>query len=186
MRPALLTDVDGVLLNWVQGFKAHYEAEGYHFRCGFPTNFDLLGWIQGVDTEEEIKELVDKFNHSDGFTKLQPCGGAQRFIEQARRDFDIIAITSCSQDLLAQRTANLDAAFGKDTFKVIHCLGLGESKSLFLKMYRPTIWIEDSLHGALQGVDAGHQVYILDRPWNKGVGDFTRLRSLAAIAEEIC
>lgn len=185
-RPLLLTDVDGVLLDWIRGFKEFYMDLGYVFTSPDPTNFPLTGWIEGVNDPAEIMNLLSGFNHSKEFSQLKPTTGARQFISAVAKDYDIIAITACSDRVAGARRANLEAVFGT-VFNTIHCLNLGESKYKILSKYKPSIWIEDNVSGADAGVLARHDAYLLDKEWNQGEldPDIKRVPSLAYILKDI-
>ena len=59
-------------------------------------------------------------------------------------------------------------------FKKVHCLSFRESKRDVLKLYKPTVWVEDKLDHALAGVDLKHCAFLINRPHNLKSVDETK------------
>lgn len=161
-----LTDVDGVLLNWMAGFEAFIRAKGIPVSDDEPQEWDLEAWFK---EKVDIRALVQEFNHSPAFAEL-PCYPdalmGLRFL-CGTHQHRIVAITSCSDlpQVWQRRQDNLVQHFG-EVFDQLICLPLGESKLKHLKRFEPTWWIEDKPEGALAGHEAGHRSMLITRPWN--------------------
>lgn len=163
----ILTDVDGVLLDWFAGFRAYLVGLGIQVKSGDPDDWSMVGWAPL--TSPEIQAHIATFNSSPAFGQLKPYLGAVEVLRKLwSSGHDIVAITSCSSDpeVIKLREENLRRAFGP-IFKEVICLPLMESKVPSLQRFPESIWVEDSLHGAKAGVEAGHWTFILDKPYNQ-------------------
>lgn len=153
-RPILLTDIDGVVLDYDHGFSMYLKERGYDSYSDF--------WkYEDFDAQQE---LVQKFNHSDHFSKLPIFNDAKEYLnEMSRKGYAIVAITACGDhsEIIKKRTQNL-ASLPIDE---LICLPLSSSKKSVLEKYTPTIWIEDSYNHALDGANWGHTVYLKKTEW---------------------
>lgn len=168
----ILTDVDGVLLDWFAGFKQYLVESGIKVAEGEPSDWSMVGWVDHPD----ISALIAKFNASPDFGRLVAYPEAVNNLQylHTKHGHEIVAITSCSDaiETFDRRTRNLLDTFGP-IFREVFCLPLMMSKTEVLKNYpRGTVWVEDSLHGAKAGYEAGHRVFLLNRPYNQHAVDF--------------
>jgi FMN phosphatase YigB (HAD superfamily) len=170
MSDSILLDCDDVLLDWIGGFRQYAATRLQHTVTGEPQSWNMGDWLG--TTNEVAFELIEEFNASPHFGRLEAVEGSQRIIEDMHVDDDVRlhVITSCSSDAatVALRRENLELCFGKDTFDSIHCLDLGQSKLKILQAWAPgALWIEDNYKNAMLGIEAGHTVLIRKRPHNK-------------------
>jgi FMN phosphatase YigB (HAD superfamily) len=166
----LLTDVDGVLLDWLSSFKEFIVAKGLQTRPGEPHDWKLEHWIRGA-TQRSITDLVIEFNETPAFGKLKPYGDALTYLKVfCSKGYKIVAITACSSEpqVAKARIDNLNNCFGSNIFTAIHCLDLGCGKADVLDLYPPSIWVEDRWEYAIAGANIGHRTFIIDRPHNQG------------------
>lgn len=166
----ILTDVDGVLLDWFSGFRAWLKTRGIRpVESGDPSSWDMTEWLPNLN----VQELIMQFNASPDFANIPAYPDAVLYLRKLHKmGHPIVAITSCSADKVTydMRWDNLQALFGA-IFADLICLPLMTSKVPILLTYPPradTWWIEDSLHGAQAGVDVGHQTFLIDRRYNIG------------------
>lgn len=169
-RSHLIFDCDGVLLNWIESFK-HYATFRHNteFSTSYPDNHALLGWALNK-TQEEVYEMIVSFNSSEMFENLGESLGASNTLKRLSGDYSISVITSCSSEpeIIEKRRRNLDARFCNIKTLDLVCLPLGASKLEELKKYpKGSIWVEDSIKGALEGVEAGHRTFLINSPWNQ-------------------
>lgn len=171
----VILDCDDVLLDWVGGFR-YYAAKRLKKAVeGEPQSWHMGEWLG--TTDEVAFELIEEFNASSNFGRLEAVEGAREAIEywmQLREegscDYRLHVLTSCSSDekTVAMRRDNLERLFGKDTFDSIHCLDLGQKKRKILQAWAPgAIWVEDNYKNAVMGAEVGHLTYIRRRPHNK-------------------
>lgn len=131
MKKIILTDVDGVLLNW--------ESHLLDFAIQRNVNFNILSGIQKylksfsvVDFEKVFKmdpEFVTDYNNSDFSKKFKPLKDAQDIINNIKDEYDIIAVTAMGTEKKAMdnRRENLEEYF-PNAIKDIRFVNLGESK----------------------------------------------------------
>ena len=188
IKKIILTDCDGVLLNWLDTFIEYMKDEGFTVHTKEPSQYDLGNFFK--IPLPEIYKRIQLFN--DGhwrFGTLQSYDDVQESISVlASLGYSFVAVTSCSDlDQVADlRKANLYNVFG-DVFEEVHCIGIHNNKRAVLENYEPTFWIEDRFSHALEGAKAGHKAILLDQPWNINENDprVTRCLSWAEIVEYI-
>lgn len=162
---AIILDCDGVMLDWIGGFRVYAERRlRRKLDPSGPSSFDLYQWL-GLDNFAQALEMIEDFHEGGGgeFGRLAPLPGAvealQAFHEDGR---EIHVITACSLNpaVIGMRKANLEAVFGP-IFKEIHCVGVRDSKRPLLDAYAPAVWIEDKFENAIDGLEAGHKTYLI-------------------------
>lgn len=164
-KPVLLTDVDGVLLDWVKTFGQFAEKSGHTLRMENPTTWEMNEWF-GADSNE-IRRLITEMNSSPLFAELPPFMDAMKVLPELAEKFDLVAITCCSNDevTIARRKKNLEVL--KVPFKDVHCLNFTDSKKDLLNAYDKTLWVEDRFEGAKSGVETGHKSFLINRTYNQ-------------------
>ena len=163
----VLLDCDGVLLDWVAGFKNWLQIRKNITPKGdCPNMYDMAEWI-GAPTDQVMK-LINEFNtEAKEFGDLPAEPGAQKFLETLRREHELIIISSCSDNpnTVYQRERNLMEAFG-DIFADIILVPLGQSKADHLKKFERSLWVEDSYSNGLLGLELGHEAVMVRKPYN--------------------
>ena len=166
----ILTDVDGVLLNWEyafdcwmieQGFK---KQEGEEFVYGMNVRY-------GIE-KSQAKKLIKTFNESAVMAFLPPLRDAVEYVTKlADEGFTFHAITSMSTQYHAKklRRQNLDKLFGEGVFTELTCLGTGADKDEALSKYKDSgmWWIEDKVENAEAGAKAGLKPIVIEHEHNK-------------------
>ena len=174
---AVLLDCDGVLLDWIAGFRVFAEDRLGRALCPVgPTRFDMFEWL-GVKGRDEVLPLIVEFNGGacGGFGRLPLMPGAREAMETMRAaGRELHVITACSEDetVRALRRSNLLDAFG-DVFAEVHCVGLSESKRLLLDEHVEGVWVEDKFENAVEGAESGHDAYLLRHSYNRHQEDGT-------------
>jgi len=152
----ILTDCDGVLLEWNTAFEAYMVDAGYERIPNTDQHYNL-SWRFDA-TFEQVRELVTQFNESPDISQLHPLPGAKETVDRLHKlGFRFICITSLSDDPMAKqyRTHNLMHEFG-NVFDDLICLPVGESKGHILEKWGGSglFWLEDHFMNA----EAGHEV----------------------------
>lgn len=170
-KPLILTDVDDVCLNWLDGFKMYAARVLNKDIPDNPQSWDMSGWL-GV-TPDESSQMIYDFNHGEPeFGKLPPTANAEKFVPLLAKHCDIVAITCCSTDskAVALRKQNLESVFGKGIFQDIICQPLGTDKidnlSVFLDR-NVVAWVEDKHEAALHGHFMGYRSFLMEQSHNK-------------------
>lgn len=165
----ILTDVDGVLLDWVYSFDQWMKRHGY-----VKSRNDVydLNLCYNIDRTES-KMLVRMFNESANIGYLPPLRDAVKYVRKLHEEHGFIfhAITSLSLDPFAakEREDNLKRVFGETVFEKIQCLDTGADKDEALEMYRDTgcFWIEDKTINCDLGITMGLEGVLMEHDHNK-------------------
>ena len=156
----ILTDCDGVVLDWEEGFSIWMEHHGHSKVEGCQYVYSI-GDRYGL-TKEQGNKLVKQFNESAAIGFLPPLRDAQYFVKKLheQHQYKFIAITSLSLDPYAKylRERNLKKLFG-DAFIDVICLDTGADKDTILEEYGQkypgNYWVEDKPKNVNWGIDAG-------------------------------
>lgn len=164
----ILTDVDGVLLNWEESFTVWMAEKGYTIQAPDQYKQSIRYGIQPHTADR----LVEQFNTSAWIGFIKPLRDAVPMLEQfARNHWHFECITSLSTDHWAGelRLMNLERFFGRQSIRRCRCIATGADKDDILKEYEPGYWwIEDKPVNAVAGLLAGHRPILIDHPYNRG------------------
>jgi FMN phosphatase YigB (HAD superfamily) len=158
MKKIILTDVDGVCLDWEYAFDVYLQQHGFSKKEGGNLKYDI-GERYGID-KEQGRRLIKIFNESAHIGFLPPLRDAMYYMKRLHEEHGYVfhAITSLSRDENAQklREMNLSKLFGSTAFERVICLDTGAPKHQALTQYRDSglVWVEDKPENAL----AGHQL----------------------------
>ena len=164
----ILTDCDGVCLDWEAAFHTWIVDKGYNKVVHDTYNLDVAYAIP----KSEKRNLVRDFNESAWIGDLPAYrdarSGVARLVE-AGYVFD--CITSLSLDPFAKglRWHNLRDRFGVDAFNDLICLDTGADKDDALEKYAGTglFWIEDKPENCDTGLKFGLRPILIDHPHNR-------------------
>jgi FMN phosphatase YigB (HAD superfamily) len=171
MQKIILTDCDGVVLDWEEGFSVWMEHHGHTKVEGYQYMYNI-GDRYGISKEQGSK-LVRQFNESAAIGFLPPLRDAQYFVKKLheQHQYKFIAITSLSLDPYAKylRERNLKKLFG-DAFIDVVCLDTGADKDEILAEYGPKYpghyWIEDKAENLKAGVNQGLKGILIEHGHN--------------------
>jgi hypothetical protein len=128
----ILTDIDGVCLDWEYAFDVYLQTHGFTKVDGGELKYDI-GKRYGIDSDQGRK-LIKIFNESAAIGFLPPLRDAMYYIKRLHEEHGYVfhAITSLSKDVNAQelRTMNLKKLFGKTAFERFVYLDLVPTKML--------------------------------------------------------
>jgi len=177
----ILTDVDGVLLEWEHHFtkwmlqKTLFDDRGarYHPHRLLPDKQDTY-WMEerfGL-TKNEIRIQIREFNRSAWMGTQRPMLGSQTWVKLlAAEGWTFIPITSQTSDKPAQelRKRRLGELFGDHVFTNYHILGTGADKDSALAEFHDTglYWVEDKPANAVAGLKYGLKPILIDQPYNR-------------------
>tara|TARA_Y100000389_G_scaffold124400_1_gene121761 strand:+ start:133 stop:717 length:585 start_codon:yes stop_codon:yes gene_type:complete len=174
----ILTDCDGVLLDWAYSFNQWMTRHGYEEKRTDTYSINDRYLIN----KDESRKLVRMFNESAWIRKLPPYLDAIKYVKKLHQDHGFIfhAITSLSNDDYAQhlRTKNLIELFGPTVFEKYTYLDTGADKDEALARYKDSgcIWVEDKPENADVGIRAGLDSLLVDHHHNKDyTGDAKRV-----------
>jgi uncharacterized HAD superfamily protein len=166
----ILTDCDGVILDWVYAFDQWMARHGYVVVDPDQYNMEIKYNMERSDA----KRLVRMFNESAAIRKLPPLRDAIKYIRKLHEEHGYIfhAITSLSKDQYAchLRTKNLRELFGDSVFEKFIYLDTGADKDEVLELYKDTecIWVEDKYENALCGHKFGLNAFLMGHMFNAG------------------
>jgi FMN phosphatase YigB (HAD superfamily) len=177
----ILTDVDGVLLEWEHHFtkwmlqKTLFDERGarYHPHRLLPDKQNTYEMAErfGV-TKDEIRKHIREFNRSAWMGTQRPMLESQTWVKLlAAEGWTFIPITSQTSDIPAQqlRKRRLGELFGDQVFTNYHILGTGADKDSALAEFHNTglYWVEDKPNNAVAGLKYGLKPILIDHPYNK-------------------
>lgn len=166
----ILTDCDGVLLNWEYAFTVWMERHGYVVYDSNPDAYDV-GDRYGLSNSKK-KELVKFFNESSAIGFLPPLRDAMYYVDLLHRKHGYVfhMITSLSLDPFAQdlRIKNTKKLFGETAFERFIFADTGADKDEVLEPYRNTghLWIEDKIENAELGISLGLESILIEHGHN--------------------
>ena len=131
VRPekTILTDADGVLLDWNYAFELWMSERGY-FMTGPRDVYERE--VAYEMPRPEMRKLISHFNSSAAIGFLPPLRDAMYYVRKLAIEHGYVfrCITSLSKDKYAchLRTKNLKMLFGKRTFEEFVYLDTGADK----------------------------------------------------------
>ena len=184
----ILTDVDGVLLDWVYSFRGWMDRHGY--KMVEPDCYQM-DKCYGL-SREEGKRLCRMFNESATIRKLAPLRDAVKYVKKLHEEHGYVfrVISSLSEDTYAGhlRTKNLIELFGPSAFESYVYLDTGADKDEALEPYRDSgcLWIEDKPENADLGDQLGLESILMQHAFNSDyVGPAKRVLNWKEIYEHI-
>ncbi len=195
----ILTDVDGVLLEWEHHFtkwmlqRTLFDKKGsryhpYRLLEDKENTYEMAERF-GV-TIPEIRKEIREFNRSAWMGTQRPMPDSQTWVKLLHAEgWTFIPITSQTSDKPAQelRKKRMGELFGKHVFLNYHILGTGADKDSALAEFHNTglYWVEDKPKNALAGLNYGLKVLLYDHPYNQDFNhpDITRVNNWKQIHE---
>ena len=186
-KKMILTDCDGVLLNWEAGFITWMAQKGHN-----KVDADEYDVAKAYGLEKTFaKNLVKEFNNSAWMGHLPALRDARSGVAKLiDNGYSFMMVTSLSLDKYAKkaRVKNLQNIFGKDVFNAsnVVCLDTGADKDEALAKYVESglYWIEDKTENAVLGADMGLKTILINHGHNQTCED-SRITRVANWAE-IC
>ena len=183
----IITDIDGVVLDWEEGFSVwaehhgHEKVEGYQFKYSIGDRYGL--------THQQGNQMVKTFNESAAIGFLPPLRDAQFFIKKLHEQhrYKFIALTSLSLDPYAHalRERNLAKLMGKYAFSKVICLDTGADKDEVLSKYKGTgyTWVEDKVENAVAGDKFGLDSIVMEHGYNMNNEEFPLMKGWKDVYE---
>ena len=184
----ILTDVDGVLLEWENHFTKWMISRGAKLKNEFKAEYDMQRRF--VDATEDIKLAIREFNKSAWMGTQPPMPESQTWVKLLHAEgWTFIPISSQTSDIPAQelRKRRLEELFGEYAFYNFHILETGQDKDDVLAEFHGTglWWVEDKWTNALAGLKYGLKPLFIDHPYNREYShpDITRVNNWKQIHE---
>ena len=191
MKKIILTDADGVLLDWEYAFGVWMEQHGFKTVEDSQFKYDI-GKRYGIE-KDQAKRLIKMFNESAHMGFLPPLRDAMFYVKRLHEEhgYQFHCITSMSSDENAQalRKMNLHKLFGDTAFTKFIILDTGADKDEVLEKYRDKgyYWIEDKITNAEAGHAVGLKSIIMEHGHNMDYDhpEIPRVKSWKEIYERI-
>jgi hypothetical protein len=185
----ILTDCDGVLLNWEYAFNTWMRQRGYQELEDAYLHYDV-GERYGLSNKKK-KELVKYFNESSAIGFLPPLRDAMHYVDKLHRKHGAVfhVITSLSLDPTAQelRIQNLNKLFGSTVFEKFVFLDTGADKDEALEPYAYSydVWIEDKVENAELGIEMGLDSILIEHGFNMYQEDIPLMKDWKEVYEYV-
>lgn len=191
MKKIILTDADGVLLDWEYAFGVWMEQHGFKTVEDSQFKYDI-GKRYGIE-KDQAKRLIKMFNESAHMGFLPPLRDAMFYVKRLHEEhgYQFHCITSMSSDENAQalRKMNLHKLFGDTAFTKFIILDTGADKDEVLEKYRDKgyYWIEDKITNAEAGHAVGLKSVIMEHGHNMDFDhpEIPRVKNWKEIYEKI-
>lgn len=173
MDKIILTDCDGVLVNWNDAFDQYMHGQGYPRVPDTDACYNIPD-RHGVDHDTAM-DAIRYFNNSEHIKNLQPFADATKYVSMlADHGFKFVVLSSLSDTSHAHaaRTENLNSIFG-DIFLEINCISIGADKAPVLQGWKDSnyYWIEDHVGHAVTGFNLGLKSVLINHPYNNHYKD---------------
>lgn len=171
MNKIILTDCDGVLMDWESAFGEWMISNGYMINKEYEKSYDMAKKYNISDDKK--RELVKYFNESSRIGWLPPLRDAIKYVKKLHEEHGYVfhMITSLSKNPWAGklRIENTERLFGKSAFEKYIFLDVGDDKDEELCKYKDSglLWIEDKSENAIAGVDTGLDSVLIAHDHNK-------------------
>ncbi len=166
----IITDVDGVLLNWEFAFDVWISRRGGLIVEEFKHDY-YIHRKYGISVDEGVQR-VREFNESASIGFLPPLRDAMYYVDLLHRKhgYTFHCITSMSRDSAAQKLIidNLEKLFGKSAFYKFTILDTLQDKreSLFEHKNSGALWVEDISQNAIIGQELGLESVLMEHGHN--------------------
>lgn len=171
MEKIILTDCDGVILDWEWAFHVWMQEHGYVLKPEGIISYYLHDHFEDLD-QFEAKKLIRIFNESAAIGFLPSLRDATYYVKRLHEEhgFKFHCITSLSKDKNAQRLRemNIKKTFGSTAFEKFIFLDTGADKDDALKEYKGSnlYWIEDKPANADVGYELGLRSLLVEHGHN--------------------
>ena len=179
----ILTDVDGVLLEWENHFTKWMISRGHKLKENYKSEYDMgkrfIYYAKIFESNkhyseasEDIKIAIREFNKSAWMATQPPMPDSQTWVKLLHAEgWTFIPISSQTSDIPAQelRKRRLEELFGKDTFYNFHILDTGQDKDDVLAEFHGTglYFVEDKWTNAIAGLKYGLKPLFIDHEYNR-------------------
>ena len=168
----ILTDVDGVLLDWAQVFDTFLEQ---HYKIKVKDSTQYTAHLRWEGTREQMKTVAWHFNMSAWMRYLNPLRDSVPVVKKLGEEgWRFIAITSMHVDAYAHklREDNLKELYG-DVWTQVISLPTGGDKNEALLPWKDSgyLWVEDKFSNAVLGADMGLTSILMKHDFNAYMDD---------------
>ena len=191
MNKIILTDADGVLLNWEYAFRIWMAQSNIN-----PVVADRGLYFKMADqydiAQENINELIRQFNKSASIGFLPPFRDSMYYVQRLYESYGykLHIVTSVGTDpsVVKLRQMNLEKLFGASTLDHVECLPTGASKLEYLSQFKNSnmYWLEDKVDNAIDGKKLGLNSLLMEHGHNMNNTDIPLVKNWKDIYNIIC
>ena len=169
MSRVILTDCDGVLLDWESSFIEWMARHGEFKENPELSHVYCVGERYNIPNK---REYVEQFNNSASIGFIRPYRDSIKYIRKLHEEMGFVfhVITSLSDDPHSQqlRIQNLEKFFGPNVFERYIFTSTGGDKDDVLEEYRGSglLWVEDKLENAVLGENIGLESVLMRHQHN--------------------
>lgn len=166
----ILTDADGVTLNWDYAFGIWMEQHGHSAVKKGKQTYSLSERYN--ISEEKVWPLIKQFNESAAIGFLPALRDSVYYIKKLheKHGYNFHCITSMSKDPNAAklREMNIRKLFGDTVFTKFTCLDTSAPKDEVLETYNDSgfYWIEDNYNNCVTGLKYGLKPVLMEHGFN--------------------
>lgn len=166
----ILTDVDGVLLDWEFAFHTWMEEHGHTTETGHKLVYSVAKRF-GI-SKANSKKLTEFFNESASIGFLPPLRDSMYYVKKLHQEhgymFHAITSLSLNRHAVRLREQNLAKLFGDTVFEKVICLDTGADKDDALEPYRDSgcWWVEDKMINVDTGEKMGLRGILMEHGHN--------------------
>ena len=189
LNRVILTDCDGVLMNWEYAMNVWMQTQGYKIVEDGQQYYDMKDRYNLPSSVG--RRLVRQFNESAAMGFLPPLRDAMYYVDLLHRKhgytFHMITALSNNEHAQMLRIQNCKKLFGETAFtKFIFC-DTGEDKDEVLEPYRDSglLWIEDKLLNAQTGDRLGLESIMVEHAHNMNNDEFPTFATWKDIYEYV-
>lgn len=189
LNRVILTDCDGVLMNWEYAMNVWMQTQGYKIVDDGQQHYDMKDRYNLPSSVG--RRLVRRFNESAAMGFLPPLRDAMYYVDLLHRKhgytFHMITALSNNEHAQMLRIQNCKKLFGETAFtKFIFC-DTGEDKDEVLEPYRDSglLWIEDKLLNAQTGDRLGLESIMVEHAHNMNNDEFPTFATWKDIYEYV-
>ena len=169
----ILTDCDGVLLDWNKLFVEWMAHKGF---VEIQQGTYCISERYGIE-KAQSRKFVREFNESAAIRYLKPFRDSMHYVRRLYEEhgYQLRVITSLSHDpwAIKAREENLKLIFG-DAIESVICLETGADKDEALAPYKDSglFWIEDKYENAVVGHELGLRTILIDHDHNESAEEY--------------
>ena len=169
----ILTDCDGVLLDWSYRFFEFMDEKEYTLSAGYEKVYGVENCFDEVTDKASARKLVTEFNESAWIGFLPALRDSVKYVKKLNEEygyvFGVITSLSTNQYATALREENLVRIFGENVFDFIRCIETGADKDSELMEFKDSEcwWIEDKVENAEAGLKYGLNPILMSHPHNQ-------------------
>ena len=167
LNKMILTDCDGVLLNWEYAFDVWMNDKGY----SLVSQTEYETHLRYDISYERASELIKFFNESASMGFIPPLRDAVQYVRKLHEEygytFGVITSLSTNPYAVKLRERNLKKLFGT-AIEFVKCLNTGADKGGALAPYKESgmVWIEDKTENAQVGYTLGLRSILMEHSHN--------------------